>query len=354
MPRTDNKKLVMDLGTFEMRLLQLESAQPGEVNLKNLYIQAAPREFVVSTFIENPIMEGDPVKKAIKEITKNIKGGSRDVLVLMPDHSALINLMIAPPRYSKKEQEEAVREDLAPIMPLPIEHWNLIYQSVGTWEDDEITVAMATVKQNLLEVGGFIQEAGLNPQVMEVNFFNVANLIDHYISSADNKGKNICLVHLGNENTSVGVFRDGQVRTFLNRPVGGYDFTKKISKHFHVPEGEADVFKRTEIFFLPEASPEQDSLYNFSVIKDAFGILTREIFSALETFLSKYREFSIHEIIVSGGGANFQNISVMLGSNMNTVVRPISDFYSAYLQGEPLDAAQKNSLAPACGAYFRE
>lgn len=346
--------LVLDLGTFEMRLLRLEYAAPGEIRLQKCLAVESPKEFVPSTFIEYPIMDADPVHKAVKSLVAEAKVTYEDALILIPDHGALTNLIVAPPRYSKKETEEAIREDFAPIMPLPIENWYIDHSIIGPWDEEEIVVAVAVLKNNVVELGGIIQKAGVNPQVIDTNFFNVVNLIEHYLVSEECKGRNVALVHLGNETTSVGVFRDGQIRTFLNRPIGGFDFTKQISKHFHVPESEADQFKRNEVFFLPEPSPEQDGLYNFTVVKNVFSVLTREIFSAIENFLTRFREFNIHEIIISGGGANFQNIGVILGSNFNTKIRPVSDLYQLVVNGNPVEAQERNTLAAACGAFLRE
>ncbi|HOY65696.1 MAG TPA: pilus assembly protein PilM [Candidatus Ozemobacteraceae bacterium] len=346
--------LVLDLGTHRMRLLRLESAAPGNIRLKQLTLADSPREFVASAFIEYPIMDPLPVEKAIRSLVSTSKAGYESTLVLLPDHASLMNLMIAPPRYSKKELEESIREDFSPIMPLPLEHWYIVHQSLGMWEEDEITLAVATIKNNLLEAGGIIQRSGLNPQTIDVNILNVSNLIEHYLNASENQGRNIALVHLGNETTSIGVFRDGQLRTLVNRPVGSYDFTKQISKHFHVPDSEAEQFKRNEVFFLPEFSPEQENLYNYTVIKNVFAVLTREIFSAMEAFLTKFREFTIQEVILSGGGANFQNLPVMLAANLNTSVRYVADLYALQIAGKPADVSERNELAAACGAFLRE
>jgi len=352
--RKKDLDLVLDLGTHEMRLLRLESASAGEVRLHKCYSVTSPREFVASTFIEFPIMEPEPVLKAINSLVREAKLSYENTICLFPDHATLINLMVTPPRYSTKETEEAIREDFSPIMPLPIENWHIVHQTAGVWEEDEILLAIAMLKNNLLEAGGIIQSSGLNPQLFDINFFNVANLIEHYLTSDQTRGKNVCLVHLGHETTSIGVFRDGQIRTFLNRPVGAWDFTKQITKHFHVPDAEAESFKQNEIFFLPETSPEQDGLYNYTVIKSVFSVLVREIFSAIESYLTRFREFSVHEIIISGGGANFDNIEVLLASNLNTTVRPVSDFYNLYISGNSVDEVGRNALAAGCGAFLRE
>ncbi len=345
---------VLELGTYEMRLLTLERAEPGEILLKKCLSTSTPKDFVASTFIEFPIMDHDPVRKAIGSLIKEAKLPYENCLVLLPDHSALIDLMVTPPRYSKKEMSDAIKEEFEPIMPMPIENWHISHDTIGSWEDDEIVLALAVIKNNLLEAGSLVQKSGLNPNAIDINFLNVANLTDDYLSRSDNKSKNICLIHLGHESTSIGVFYDGQLRALQNRPIGAYDFTKQISKHFHVPESEADQFKRNEIFFLPEASPEQDGLYNFTVIKNTFAALTREIFGALESYLTKFREFSIHEVIISGGGANFENIAVALSSHLNTRVKCISEIYSLHVNGSEVAATEKNSLAAACGCFLRE
>lgn len=346
--------LVLDLGTFQMRLLRLDSAAAGDIRLKQLTLVDSPREFVASAYIEYPIMDAHPVETAIRKLSSSAGAAYENTVVLMPDHSSLVNLMIAPPRFSKKELEESINEDLSPIMPLPIENWFVVHQNLGPWDEDEITLAVATIKNNLLEAGGIVQRSGLNPQTIDINVLNVANLIEHYLNAGENRGKNISLVHLGNETTSIAVFRDGQLRTLVNRPIGAYDFTKQIGKHFHVPDTEAEQFKRNEIFFLPEFSPEQENLYNYTVIKSVFSVLIREIFSAMEIFLTKYREFTIQEVILSGGGANYQNLPVMLASNLNTSIRYVADLYSLQIAGRPADVPERNELAAACGAFLRE
>ncbi len=347
-------KIVLEMGTYEMRLLMLDSAVPGEVRLKKCLSTDTPKDFVVSTFIEFPIMEAEPVRKAVSSLIKETKLPYENVLLMLPDHSSLINVLVTPPRYSVKEMEEAVKEDMEPVMPLPIENWFLTQQTLGAWEEDEIILAIATIKANLLEMGGIVQKAGLNPTTIDLNILNVANLIEHHLTSNDNKGKNICLIHLGNESTSVAVFKDGLLRALQNRPVGSYDFTKQLSKHFHVPEADADQFKRNEIFFLPEPSPEQDVQYNFTVIKNVFTVLCREIFGAIESYLTKFREFTIHEVIISGGGANFENIQVALGTNLNTTVKCVSELYQLEVNGSAVEASERNTLAAACGCFLRE
>lgn len=347
-------KTVLEVGTYETRLLILESATAGEIRLKKCFSVTTPRDYVASTYIELPIMDAVPIKANISSLVKAAGLSYENIFMLLPDHSAISEMLVSPPRYSTKETEETIKENLEPIMPLPYDNWHIVHQTLGSYEEDEITYVMAILKNNLLEVGGIVQKAGLNPVSVDTNFLNTANLIEDYLMSNANRGKNICLIQLGHESTSIGVFKDGILRTMQNRPIGGYDFTRQISRHFHVAEEDADQFKRNEIFFLPEFTPEQDVQYNYTVIKNVFAALCREIFNAIEIYLTKYREFTIHEVIISGGGANFENISVMLAANLNTPVRRVCDLYQLYSNGKLVGEAEKNALAAACGCFMRE
>ncbi len=355
MAKSSGKQLVLDVGTANIRLVRAARVAPGDIDL-SLYLTApTPKDLVVSTFVEYPLVDAEPVQRVFTDIIKQAKVPYESIVLLLPDHASLITTLLAPPRYSKKEQIDAIYEDLGPVMQLPPESWIVSHMPVGVHEEDEITLAIATLRANLLELGGLVQTAGLNPYTIDINYFNMANCIEHWLTNSENKGKNIALVLLGNETTSIGLFKDGGLRSFMNRPIGGYDFTKQISKHHHTSIPDAEQFKRSadEIFFLPEFGPEQDKVYNFNVIRAQFTELVREIFAAIENYLTRFREFTIHEVIIGGGGANFPNIAVPLAQNLNAPVRLIGDCFQLTINGSPADTATKNELAVACGAYLR-
>jgi Tfp pilus assembly PilM family ATPase len=169
-------KTVLELGTYELRLLTLESARAGEVRLKKCLSTTTPKDFVASTYIENPIIDPQPLQTALQSLIRESKLPYENTLMLMPDHSALINLMVTPPRYSRKEMDEAIKEDFVPIMPMPYENCHVVQQSIGSWEEVEIVLAIAQDRNNLLEAGGIVQKDGQNPEVVDLNILNTANM----------------------------------------------------------------------------------------------------------------------------------------------------------------------------------
>ncbi|MBI3038941.1 hypothetical protein HYY75_07830, partial [bacterium] len=76
--------LVLDIGTRNIRLLRLESAQPGKIRLKNCWSSDSPHELVVSTFIEYPIIDSAPISKAIKTLISFAKVPAPSGIMLLP------------------------------------------------------------------------------------------------------------------------------------------------------------------------------------------------------------------------------------------------------------------------------
>ena len=134
-------KTVLEVGTYETRLLTLESANSGEIRLKKCLSVNTPKDYVASTYIELPIMDVVPVKDNIASLVKGAGLSNENIFLLLPDHTSISEMLIAPPRYSKKETEEAIREDLEPIMPLPYDNWHVVYKSLGNFEEDDLIAA---------------------------------------------------------------------------------------------------------------------------------------------------------------------------------------------------------------------
>jgi hypothetical protein len=43
----------------------------------------------------------------------------------------------------------------------------------------------------------------------------------------------------------------------------------------------------------------------------------------------------------------------MLQANLNTQVSCVADHFQVFVSGKPLESAERNVLAPACGAFLR-
>ncbi len=346
---------VLELGTYKTRLLTNESNDiDGKIKLKSYYEVKSPNELLVSTKLELPIIDSDLISSYLYFLKRESKLGSQNIILLIPDSFVLYEIVSLSKKLTKEDKEKCIKDVFKDKMELPFDRWIISENLIESDEENEKLCLVALLKKNLLEIGEIVQEIGLNPIEIDTNFFNVANLIEKYLMDTDKKDKNIALINLGNESTTIGIFKNGIIKQIRSCSIGSYDFTSQISRHFHISEKDADRFKIKEPFFLPEYSEEQETFYNYHIIKDKFTKLYSDILKDFEDYTSKSEEEKIEEILLVGGGANFKNIEIMLKEKLKLPIKKVSELYNIEYKGKTLDGDERNSLAAAVGCFFRE
>ena len=347
----NKNSLILDIGTYEMRLLQLNSAGEDGISLEKCFAVATPGEFLATSYFEEPILDERKVADSVKSLMKSAKISSRDVLMLLPDTSCLMETLYLEGVYSSSEIDAKIRKSFEPALQIPYERWYCSKVLTGSFNNFEIYAVMLVLRKNITEIGGIVQKTGLNPICADVAILNVANLLKGRLSQSNEK--NTALIHLGNESSSVAIFKGSTLRFLSNRPVGACDFTLAVKAHFKLSFSEAEDFKRKEVFFLPEYTEEQELNNNFKIVKDVAITLCEELFATFESYFNTFRENTIDEIILSGGGANFENLDALLRTNLNAETFQIGELYKLYAYGKELSQADKNVLAAASGACLR-
>lgn len=347
-------KTVIEIGTYKTRMVTLDSISADKVCLKSCSELKTPSDYVVSTNFEQSIIDKSSIKANISSLIKEVQPNNKNVMMVLSDHFAITNLILLPSDQTLKDKETTIKEYFVGKMKLPYENWLVSNNVICKKDNDEITYVSAVLKKNLLEIGGLLQKTGLCPIVIDTNFFNVANLIENYLVKDDNKNKNICLIHLGHQSTSLGILKEGLIKVIHNVSIGGQDLTKQISRHFHISEKEADAFKQKADFFLQEYSDEQESFYNYTIIKSLIDNLCAEMLKTFDNYFADFNESKIDEIIISGGGANFKNIDVLLKEKLKAPVKRICELYNLEINNEALNDDRKNSLATVCGCFMRD
>jgi Tfp pilus assembly PilM family ATPase len=173
------------------------------------------------------------------------------------------------------------------------------------------------------------------------------------------------VLNLGHVASSMAIFRDGNLAAARARRTdgdadgpllaGGNAFTQHIMSHRSLNSTDAERYKREQLFFLPDFTPEQEGISNYQMIKPAFRELVQGIFDVIEGYLVKFQEPRVDEIILTGGGANFQNLDVALAGQLKTrVIKGSSLISMVNPAGQELPEDLKNVLTPAVGGFCRE
>jgi Tfp pilus assembly PilM family ATPase len=270
-----------------------------------------------------------------------------------------------PNKAVDEEKHELAKQEIGALLPPDSDSsaWCIEKRNIGDLHANSLVLLAAIQRGNVLSVGTEVQTRGPNPVCVDMGLLNAINVFHDYLISSENLEKNIGILNFGHTASSVAIFKQGKLTTVHTRTigadasmlVGGKNFTDKIKEHFKLSEDEAEEYKKNEVFFLPEFVPEQDKIANYQVIKPVFGELVRGVFTITEHYVARFREFKVDEVIITGGGANFSNIDIVLGGHLNTQVKQGADIVSIVdAENNELSADEKNILTPAIGAFCRE
>lgn len=360
-------RFVVDLGSRTLKAVQGESLGKLRYRIRHSEIVDAPSDPVFKT---DPKTDGtltDLHRRAIADLVRRASLRRQYAVVLLPDFVFLANTVAVPAKASEQEKEQAIRQEIGAYLPAEAERaeW-VIEQKELPKVHTNILVFLAMIKsRTVLEIGAELQRLGVYPVAMDMGLLNAINVFHDYLVDPENNDKNIGVMNFGHVASSIAIFKNGTMVTYHTRGlstegpveplVGGRVFTRRIMDYFKLSDAQAEAYKREEVFFLPEFVPEQDKISNYQVIKPVFGELVKGLYAITEHYQASFREFRVDEVIMTGGGANFNNIDVVLGGHLNTTIRKGSTVVSIVdARGNELADDVKNVLIPALGGFLRD
>lgn len=359
-------KAVVDLGSRHLKAVRAKQVAKSKFQVEQYTIVDAPSDPVFTPEVFGGVEVPSTFARSCQELVKKAKLGRTNVALLFPDFGFTVNMVTVPVKATDEEKAELINQEVVTLLPSDanVSEWIIERKEIGTLHANQLLFLAAIRRSDVLEVGTQVQKVGTNPLMVDLALLNGINVFHDYLTSAENLEKNVAIINFGHTASAIAIYKQGKLTTFHTRVigtgqdqsvlVGGRAFTRRIMEHFKLSEDEAEEYKKNEVFFLPEFVPEQDKIANYQVIKPVFGELVKGLFTITEHYVARFREFKVDEVILTGGGANFSNIDVVLGGHLNTQVKPGADLVSIVdASGNELSAAEKNILTPAIGAFSR-
>ncbi len=358
---------VIDIGARYVKAVRGRQLGKLKYQVYNYKLVDSPSDTLFKADVGEDVEIPATFGRSINQLVKEADCAKDNVLLLFPDYGFLVNMATIPSKASDEEKHELAKQEIVTLLPSDanIADWCIEKRAIGDLHANSLVLIAAIRRPNVLMVGTEVQNRGPNPITIDMGLLNAINIFHDYLVSSENLEKNIGVLNFGHEASSLAIYKQGKLTTIHTRMigagselsllVGGRAFTKRIMEHFKLSEDEAEEYKKNEVFFLPEFVPEQDKIANYQVIKPIFGELVKGLFTITEHYVARFREFKVDEVILTGGGANFSNIDVVLGGHLNTQVKQGADIVSIVdgAQNE-LSAAEKNILTPALGAFCRD
>ena len=322
--------VALDIGSSSIKLVQMSQTKSGW-NLEKLGLAQLPPEAIV----DGSIIDSMTVTSTLTELMKDKGVSARDAVTSLSGHSVIIK-KVTMGAMTDEELAESIQWEAEQYIPFPMTDVNIDFQILG--EDIEgqgqIDVMLVAVKKDVInDYTNVLNEAGLNPVVVDVDSFALENMMEiNYVVSPD---ENLVMVNIGASITSISVIVGGITVFTRSIPMGGNQFTEEIQRRFNINFNDAEAAKRgTEI-----AGVDSEELAG--VIEGVTTNLTIEIKRSMDFFLAGSQDMFISKIILSGGGSLTGGLLEMLQDRSGLNVEFVNPFNnvegsSIEVEGKPL------------------
>ncbi|RMG02435.1 MAG: type IV pilus assembly protein PilM [Nitrospirae bacterium] len=324
----------LDIGSGYLKVAQVKEKRGG-YELDAFDMIPLPPELIVDGAIIDSIRLAD----AIKELIKKAKIKTKETVLSVTGHSAVIIKMISLPEMTEEELEESIRFEAEQYVPFDINDVNVDFQIIGPREEPgQMDVILVAVKKDVInEYVAVVKDAGLNPVIVDVDLFAMENMYEVNYDVLPNV--NVALLDIGASSLKLNIVRGGSPLFTRDTPVGSMVQTEALQREFNISFEVAERLKKGE------------AVENISEEAAAEVILaaSEEIFSEVSRSLDYYRTSmageEIAEIVLCGGGALIKGFPEMLTERTGIEARPADPFQNIAISSK-LDEAFIKDIAP--------
>jgi type IV pilus assembly protein PilM len=337
----------LSIGCSSIKLVELKKTGEGWKLLHFGMVQL-PEDAVVNREIVNAIA----VVESLKTLVEQIQLQTKSVCTSISGTSVIIKRMqLEVPNL--KDLQEQVFWEAEQYIPFDVSEVVMDYQLLSRGKDNKTDVLLVAVKRSILDVYmASIQDAGLKPKVVDVDFFSLQNLYEaNYPDS--NSSAAVAIVDVGASATKIVVVQDGIPVFTKDSTLGGKALTQEIQKHLNLSYQDAEALK---VGGQGSGMPQEVSELMHVTAEN----ISTEMKRVLDFYNASSSGASISSILMTGGGSKIPHLSKMvedatgvptqLLNPFNSIIYDPDVFSQEYLASISAVAAVPIGLALRAGA----
>ena len=325
----DNSALGIDVGSSSIKILKLKQLKGGDWALEAHGERYLPPEAIV----DGTVMNTGIVVDSINELISELHIGSVKNVNLSVSGNAVIIKRISMQQMTFDELEEQIRWEAEQYIPYDTSDVNIDVQILSEDEGDsgQMDVLLAAARKDLVgENMSLIQQAGLNPVLVDVDSFAVANT---FAANYEPPPGTIALVNIGSTSVNIHILRAGTSVFTRDLSLGGRQYTEEIQRTLNISYEEAEKMK--------VGDPEEKAVITSEISQILRGVsenIAGEIQRTLDFYLSTSPDGYIDQIFLSGGGA--------LTSGLSATISSVTGIYSEVIDPFRLVQVDERNFKP--------
>jgi type IV pilus assembly protein PilM len=300
----------LDIGSGFVKVVEVDhSGDQPEV------VRVAMRPLQPDAIVEGEIMDYGLVSEAVQGLFQDLGMKGADVVTAIGGHDVIIK-KIEMDRMKESDAREVIRWEAEQHVPFDIKSVELDFQILDPeGSGGQMQVLLVAAKRELVDNKvGLLQDAGVNPIVIDIDAFALHNAFEHNYPEAQ-EGI-IALVNVGHETTNVNILEDGIPILTRDIPFGSRKIREDLQRERGLTAEQAE-----DVVQARETVHDLDSFVESSADEVAVGIERASAF-----LMTREDGDSVGRIFLSGGGARIPGMVETLGRRMNVSTELVNSF----------------------------
>ena len=327
--------LGLDIGSSSIKLLALKGSRGG-FNL--FHFGHAPLHG--EAIVDGALMDAAAVADTIRDLVQAHKVKLRDVATSVSGHSVIIK-KISLPAMSDKELADQIRWEAEQYIPFDINDVNLDFQVLDRGAaGGQMEVILVAAKKNMItDYSAVVAEAGLNPAVVDVDSFALANMFE--VNYPEERDRTVALINIGASVMNLNVVKKGT--TAFNRDVsmGGKQFTEELQKQFGLSAEDAEAAKLGK---SADGASREDVT---AALQQVAASVAGEVSRSLDFFASTAPDDRISKILLSGGAGRTAGLAEVVAERTGLPVEMANPFKKITFDSKAFDPDLIRYMGPA-------
>ena len=321
----------LDIGSSSVKVVELGEGRGGFV-LEAFARVPLPRDVIADGAIREPGIVAEAVKEALDKA--GIKGKSA---VISVSGREAITKRVPLPKVSAKELADAIVLEAEHHIPFAVDDVFLDYQVVGESGNTMDVMVVAVKKVKVLEYIAAVEEAGIEPLVVDLDAFAIQNQFE--FNNPGGVAEAVALIDIGASIMKTNVIRGGVSIFARDVPFGGHHYTEAIAQRLNIPFEKAEAAKHGESVGV-----------NWDEMVPALEAVSRELSLEVQRtfdyFASTTESERIGKIVLSGGCAQLAGLDEFLSSSWGIPVELARPFQALQVDSGRFPAAEIERMGP--------
>jgi type IV pilus assembly protein PilM len=331
----------LDIGSSVVKVVELVGSN-GTRTLSKAALVELPHDAIS----DGTIKDAPTVVDAVKEAVSRAGVTSRAAAIAVAGRELIIK-KVQIPEVPPKEVHDAVQLEAEHHIPFAIDEVFLDYHIVRRYNGALELILVAVKKSKIIEYVAVVEEAGLEPAIVDIDGFALGNQFELNHPGEDTEA--VALIDIGASIMKTNVLRDGTSIFARDIPFGGNNYTQAIAQHLGISFDAAEAAKRGR-----ETGVKWDALV--PALEEVSRELSLEVQRTFDYFASTAESERISRITLAGGCAQLPGLTDYLSSTWGIpvdVARPFERIGVSGPLGDTVTAAGP-ALAVAVGLALRQ